>query len=130
LRSLMSWKKYPLYLLTVVLFLGLALAAQGAPVYSEAPMLTELVAQGLLPPVAERLPVEPLVVEPVEEIGQYGGIWRSAYPNDWLGYTLNGLVYDPILRWSRDFSAVEPNMPKAMSFPTTANSSPCISGQA
>ncbi len=110
MRSLMSWKKYPLYLLTVVLFLGLALAAQGAPVYSEAPMLTELVAQGLLPPVAERLPVEPLVVEPVEEIGQYGGIWRSAYPNDWLGYTLNGLVYDPILRWSRDFSAVEPNI--------------------
>ena len=39
MRSLMSWKKYPLYLLTVVLFLGLALAAQGAPVYSEAPIL-------------------------------------------------------------------------------------------
>lgn len=47
--------------------------------FQEAPMLAEKVAAGELPPVAERLPSEPLVIEPVEMIGQYGGVWRSAF---------------------------------------------------
>lgn len=41
--------------------------------YSEAPMLRVRVAAGELPPIEERLPKEPVVVEPVEMIGQYGG---------------------------------------------------------
>ena len=40
--------------------------------YSEAPMLAELVAAGQLPPVAERLPVEPPVMEPIDSVGTYG----------------------------------------------------------
>ncbi|NPV06982.1 MAG: ABC transporter substrate-binding protein [Anaerolineae bacterium] len=47
--------------------------------YSEAPELAALVAEGKLPPVDERLPKEPLVVEVVEEIGQYGGVWRQLH---------------------------------------------------
>ena len=46
-----------------------------AQTYSEAPELRTLVEKGELPPVEERLPDEPLVVEPYEEIGQYGGSW-------------------------------------------------------
>ncbi len=97
----------------IVLLLGLSFPGitLGSS-FEEAPMLADLVAQGVLPEVSERLPVDPLVVEPVGEIGQHGGTWRSAYPNDWLGYSLNGFVYDPILRWSRDFSQVEPNIAK------------------
>ena len=40
--------------------------------FSEAPMLTELVDSGELPPVAERLPAatDVLVIEPVHEIGK------------------------------------------------------------
>lgn len=53
-------------------------AAQGMQ-YSEAPMLAEMVAAGELPPVAERLPVNPRIVPVQEEIGQYGGQWRRAY---------------------------------------------------
>jgi peptide/nickel transport system substrate-binding protein len=49
--------------------------------YKEAPMLADLVKQGKLPPVEKRLPDEPLVIVPVEEVGQYGGTWRRA----WLG---------------------------------------------
>ncbi|HRU33097.1 MAG TPA: ABC transporter substrate-binding protein, partial [bacterium] len=49
--------------------------------YSEAPMLADLVKQGKLPPVEQRIPKNPLVVTPVEEVGQYGGTWRRA----WLG---------------------------------------------
>lgn len=41
--------------------------------YAEAPALAEQVAAGSLPPVAERLPAEPVVVQPEEGIGQYGG---------------------------------------------------------
>jgi len=41
--------------------------------YNEAPMLRTKVAAGELPPVAERLPEDPSVLEPLEEIGQYGG---------------------------------------------------------
>ena len=45
--------------------------------YNEAPELAELVKQGKLPPVEERLPGEPLVVNPLEEIGKYGGVYRE-----------------------------------------------------
>jgi peptide/nickel transport system substrate-binding protein len=41
--------------------------------YNESPMLAERVAKGELPPVDERLPDEPLVIEPYESIGKYGG---------------------------------------------------------
>lgn len=46
--------------------------------YSESPMLTELVKQGKLPSVEQRLPKNPVVVQPLEEIGQYGGTWYIA----------------------------------------------------
>jgi peptide/nickel transport system substrate-binding protein len=44
--------------------------------YGEAPMLASRVEAGELPPVAERLPDEPYVVTPYEEIGRYGGTAR------------------------------------------------------
>ncbi len=46
--------------------------------YNEAPMLRIKVAAGELPPVEERLPEEPLVIDPLEEIGQYGGTLHEA----------------------------------------------------
>ncbi len=47
-----------------------------AGTYSESPMLAQRVQAGELPPVDERLPEEPLVIEPIDEIGQYGGTWK------------------------------------------------------
>ena len=46
----------------------------GITSFSEAPMLAEKVAKGELPPVAERLPVDPPIIEPYERIGNYGGV--------------------------------------------------------
>ncbi|MCE7987176.1 MAG: hypothetical protein DYG89_38890 [Caldilinea sp. CFX5] len=46
--------------------------------FGEAPELAEAVAKGDLPPVAERLPAEPIVVKPEEAIGKYGGALRMA----------------------------------------------------
>ncbi len=44
--------------------------------FNEAPILRTKVAAGELPPVEERLPENPLVIEPWEEIGKYGGTAR------------------------------------------------------
>ncbi|TVR59335.1 MAG: hypothetical protein EA426_07330 [Spirochaetaceae bacterium] len=43
-----------------------------APRYQESPMLRDRVESGELPPVEERLPANPYVVEPVESVGEYG----------------------------------------------------------
>ena len=45
--------------------------------YQEAPMLADLVAQGKLPAVDQRLPDNPLVQRVGDEIGVYGGTWRT-----------------------------------------------------
>ncbi len=41
------------------------------PRYQESPILRDRVERGQLPPVEERLPAEPLVVEPLDSIGTY-----------------------------------------------------------
>jgi len=73
-------------------------------------MLAKRVATGELPPVAERLPDEPVVVEPVERIGTYGGTWRRVIVaitdlslNDRLGY-------EPLVRWDRSGTRVVPGV--------------------
>lgn len=65
---------FMLFLMVSLLSLGVfaPVAAQDMT-YQEAPMLADRVAAGELPPVAERLPVNPDVVEPVEMVGTYGG---------------------------------------------------------
>ena len=56
--------------------------------YHEAPMMAELVGQGKLPPVRERLPEEPLIVEPIEKTGKYGGTLRFfVIGADWPTFT-------------------------------------------
>ncbi|MDE2955052.1 MAG: ABC transporter substrate-binding protein [Gemmatimonadota bacterium] len=50
--------------------------------FNEAPMFTEQVNQGKLPPVSDRLPENPLVIVPLEEIGTYGGTLRRALTGD------------------------------------------------
>lgn len=50
-----------------------AAAGRALPALGEAPMLAQQVSGGDLPPVAERVPEEPLIVVPIEEIGSYGG---------------------------------------------------------
>lgn len=66
----------------------------------EAPSLTEQVKAGKLPKLEDRLPKNPLVLQPNEKIGQYGGTWRLALLNandaSWLGRTMGG---ENLLRW-------------------------------
>ncbi len=82
--------------------------------YNEAPMLAELVAAGSLPPVEERLPLEPLVVEPYESIGKYGGTWHRAFTGVKDFHAWGRINYDPVLRWAPNFAdPVMPGLAKA-----------------
>ncbi len=45
----------------------------GLTQFRQSPMLDDAVATGALPPVVERLPDDPIVAEPYESIGKYGG---------------------------------------------------------
>src|SRR3989442_3568096 len=57
--------------------------------FKEAPALAELVKAGKLPPVAERIGQDPLVIKPLHEIGKYRGTWRGGLtrPADfWKGF--------------------------------------------
>jgi peptide/nickel transport system substrate-binding protein len=78
--------------------------------FNEAPMLAEQVASGALPPVEERLPAEPLVIEPEEQVGEYGGTWRLLDENNGLGFTLMTTGVEPFLKWNRDASGFRPNI--------------------
>ncbi len=77
----------------------------------EAPELAAMVAAGELPPLEERLPVNPLVVEPVESVGRYGGVWRAGLrggsDNAWIYRTV---AYDQLVSWTRDWTGVRPNI--------------------
>jgi len=70
--------------------------------YNEAPMLRVKVAAGELPPVEKRLPEEPLVVKPVEKIGQYGGTLRVVGVND---YEVETLLNLGLYALAQDFQA-------------------------
>lgn len=85
--------------------------------YNEAPMLKEMVAAGEIPALEDRLPSEPLVVEPYESIGQYGGTWRRAFTGVKDFHAWGRVNYDPVLRWAPEFSdPIQPGLAKEWSW--------------
>jgi len=75
--------------------------------FNEAPMLKTKVAAGELPSVEERLPEEPFVVEPRDEIGRYGGtMWGDEGDMRCLHAQHLFEVFAP------DFATVRPNVAK------------------
>jgi peptide/nickel transport system substrate-binding protein len=77
--------------------------------YNEAPELAEQVAAGTLPPIEERLPVNPRVVEPAEEIGQYGGAFYDLYDGGRLA-EFRQFGYENLVRWNPAGDEVVPNI--------------------
>ncbi len=80
--------------------------------YNEAPMLRVRVAAGELPPVEERLPEEPLVIEPVEEIGQYGGMLRTLTLSPTTYGDAGLFLYAPMLSLTPDLKTIKPGIAK------------------
>lgn len=69
--------------------------------FQESPMLTERD----LPPVAERLPDDPVVVQPFERIGQYGGTARITMTDHWQYFN-----WEAALTISADMRNFLPNL--------------------
>jgi peptide/nickel transport system substrate-binding protein len=80
--------------------------------YNEAPMLAQLVKEGKLPPVEQRLPEEPLVYKPVHEIGKYGGTWRAGFTGPADGQNIDRIVHDHLIYWDTAVTKVVPHIAK------------------
>lgn len=77
----------------------------------EAPVLAELVTEGRLPPVAERVGAHPLVLRGHEGIGRYGGTWhRVASANNDVGIVGWRLASITLTRWSPQGYPLVPNL--------------------
>ncbi|WDR02864.1 ABC transporter substrate-binding protein [Devosia algicola] len=65
---------------------------------------------GALPPIAERLPENPLVITPTDRPGKQGGDWNHALVG---GGSLSMIVryqdYEPLIRFNPDWSGLTPN---------------------
>ncbi len=85
--------------------------------FSESPVLKSKVAAGTLPPVEKRLPEEPLVVQPKNEIGRYGGTFRVGSINPGAGGTDEYLSRcQPLVILTPDLKSIVPNIAKGWSF--------------
>ncbi|MCZ4346681.1 ABC transporter substrate-binding protein [Devosia neptuniae] len=90
--------------------LSALLAAAGPALAQQAPELDALVASGDLPPLEERLPANPLVLN-ADSIGTYGGTWHMGM----RGGGDNGLIvktvaYEGLVRFDQEWKTVVPNL--------------------
>lgn len=83
--------------------------AAPASKYQEAPMLTDLVKAGTLPPVDERLPENPLVYESAS-VGAYGGNWRMGMKGADYNMLFKTFGVDNLVTWSPDGKEIVPNL--------------------
>jgi len=82
--------------------------------YKEAPMLAELVKAGKLPAIDKRLPDKPLVVKPLEQVGKYGGEWRTGTIERNGNDLIRNIGYEQLMRYSPGYDAVLPNVAEAV----------------
>jgi peptide/nickel transport system substrate-binding protein len=98
--------------LLLLLLIGVTSLATAQGMYTESPMLAEMVQAGNLPPVEERLPANPAVVTPFNEVGQFGGSLRVGFTGNNPGW--GGMWYvtgwENLVSWAPDFSGVVPNI--------------------
>jgi peptide/nickel transport system substrate-binding protein len=89
---------------------GVATAQSTPAKFQEAPALAERAKTGQIPAVADRLPKQPRVIAPIEGIGRYGGVWRTAARGRAETWTLRTLGYDHLFHWKPDWSGVMANV--------------------
>ena len=126
-RHVRSWTLRHVFtvLLAIGVVFGIAVHGPSAnaqtSVYQEAPQLKDLVAAGKLPPIDQRLPQNPMLIQPVEQIGQYGGTWYGAIKKrgDRLQLTRT-IAYEYLVRWDPQWTAVVPNVAERFEVNDTA----------
>jgi peptide/nickel transport system substrate-binding protein len=84
-------------------------AAGAASKYAEAPMLADLVKAGTLPPVDQRLPKNPVVLDGIDGVGKYGGTIRRGFSgvSDYWG---PNKVQQVGLAWFKDDLSLRPDL--------------------
>src|SRR5829696_6941738 len=84
-------------------------AAAAASGHGEAPMLADLVKAGTLPPVDQRLPKSPVVLDGIDGVGKYGGTIRRGYSgvSDYFG---PNKVQQLGLVWYKDDLSIRPDL--------------------
>jgi peptide/nickel transport system substrate-binding protein len=89
---------------------GQAAGGRAADTAKEAPEFVQLVKEGKLPPLSERLPKNPLVITPIERVGVYGGDWRLAMVGGNLSHMNRYQNYENLVRWSPGWGEVIPDV--------------------
>ncbi len=76
--------------------------------YNEAPILAAQVSAGTLPSIEHRLPTNPVVVTPQDQIGTYGGVLRGALTGvaDHWGY--DTIVRTSLVEWAPGEARIVP----------------------
>jgi peptide/nickel transport system substrate-binding protein len=106
-------RKISLFVLLIAMLAITGATVHAQPsLYNEAPMLAAQVEMGALQEVEDRLPTNPRVIEPFNEVGQFGGSIRVGFTGDNPGW--GGLWYiagwENLVSWAPDFSGVVPNI--------------------
>lgn len=82
--------------------------------YKESPLFAEQVTAGSLPPVEERLPENPKVLQPAESIGLYGGVLRRMVKPSADGAMFTRTVsYESLVTWTQDWTGIQPDIAEA-----------------
>ena len=84
----------------------------------EAPMLAEMVKQGSLPPASERLPPNPKIITPIDQVGLYCDALRHCTLGV-SGYIATNQYHDPLFEYPYpDWTSgpVEPNLGESWEF--------------
>ncbi len=90
-------------------------AGEGLSSPNEAPMLREMVDAGELPPLSERLPANPMVVQTLDDgIGKYGGDWRGGTAERNANFYLRNGGYQQLLRWTPTWDGIIPNLAESV----------------
>lgn len=79
-------------------------------IFQEAPSLHVRSKAGELPPVEERLPQNPLVIIPPEQIGPYGGVWKQFGTGPADISLMTSMFYETLIRWDPRLREFLPNL--------------------
>jgi peptide/nickel transport system substrate-binding protein len=79
----------------------------------EAPELAALVQQGRLPPVAQRVGQDPLVIQPVHGIGKYGGTMNRAFRGRDQSQSRFMAGSAGLLLWDFEWKTIKPNIARS-----------------
>jgi peptide/nickel transport system substrate-binding protein len=119
--------KYRLLLSSIFLLLlaSFSMAVAQDTKYSDSPFLKDQVSSGKLPPVAERLPTNPRVIDfPWSQPGTYGGDFHDPFVGDayWASQMVFWTAWKSLVNWNESYSDWTPNIAESVDISTDAKS--------